>query len=187
MSLPWTIAASIWFFLPAMLPNTSAAILGGGHPVDFGRMLHGKRILGDGKTWRGLAIGTLSGVVLGYLEALLSSAFIPELSSVYELTLASLPTLLSLSFGSMAGDMVGAFIKRRLGIQRGSPVPVLDQYDFVAGALLVCFLASRAAEMIYLFRGDAVLGFVVLLIIIYPLHRLVNYLGYRKGLKAVPW
>ncbi|MFH1470329.1 MAG: CDP-archaeol synthase, partial [Candidatus Micrarchaeota archaeon] len=40
--------------LPAYVANASPVILGGGTPVDFGRLFYDKkRILGDGKTWKG--------------------------------------------------------------------------------------------------------------------------------------
>jgi CDP-2,3-bis-(O-geranylgeranyl)-sn-glycerol synthase len=185
--LLWTVASSIWFFLPAMLPNTAAAILGGGVPIDFGRKMGEQRVLGDGKTWRGLLSGVLSGIFLGYLEALIAYSFIPELRNVYHLSPVSLLPLIALSAGSMSGDICGAFVKRRFGLERGAPVPILDQYDFAAGAMLFAYLISPAYALKFLFMGNAIIGLVIVLVIIYPLHRLVNYIGYRRGLKNVPW
>lgn len=187
MSILWSVIDAVWFFLPAMLPNTSAAIFGGGTPLDFGRSWRGKRVLGDGKTWRGLAVGISSGILLGYLESLVSIPVGTELSSVYTPALASLPALAALSAGSMLGDIAGAFAKRRMGLERGASVPVLDQYDFVAGALLLVLAVAPSSALRFLFTGNALIGLVVVLAIIYPLHRLINYLGYRKGLKSVPW
>ena len=49
---------AFWFILPAYVANASAKLIGGGIPVDFGKTWKdGKRILGDGKTWRGLLFG----------------------------------------------------------------------------------------------------------------------------------
>lgn len=187
MSILWSIIDAVWFFLPAMLPNTSAAIFGGGRPLDFGAVWKGKRVLGDGKTWRGLAVGVTSGVLLGYLESLLAIPVGAPLADVYRPSLDMLPVLVSLSLGSMLGDIAGAFVKRRMGIERGASVPLLDQYDFVAGAVLLALVFSYAQTVRFLLSGNALIGFVVVLIIIYPLHRLINYIGYRKGLKSVPW
>ena len=187
MSLLWSIIDAVWFFLPAMLPNTSAAIFGGGTPLDFGHVWRGKRLLGDGKTWRGLAVGVFSGVILGYMESLIALPFGPGLSAVYKPDISILPALFALSFGSMLGDIAGAFIKRRMGLARGASVPLLDQYDFVAGAALAALALSPAPAYKFLFAGDALAGFAVVLLIIYPLHRLINYIGFRKGLKSVPW
>src|SRR2546422_10015344 len=55
---------AFWFLLPAYVANPMAVVFGGGTPMDFGRALRdGRRILGDGKTWRGVARGGRSGRV----------------------------------------------------------------------------------------------------------------------------
>ena len=50
--------SAFWIMLPAYLPNPVAAIFGGGTPIDLGKNFSdGKRVLGDGKTYRGLIFG----------------------------------------------------------------------------------------------------------------------------------
>ncbi len=45
---------AMWLMLPAYIANPTAALFGGGMPIDFGKKYHdGQRILGDGKTFRG--------------------------------------------------------------------------------------------------------------------------------------
>ena len=61
------VVIGFWVYIPAMLPNSNAALIGGGTPVDFGKSWKGQRILGDGKTWRGFIGGALSGVLIGIL------------------------------------------------------------------------------------------------------------------------
>lgn len=41
-----------------------------------------------------------------------------------------------LSLGALIGDLTESFIKRRIGFPPGASLPVADQLDFVAGALL---------------------------------------------------
>jgi len=54
--------------LPAYLPNPVAALCGGGTPIDFGRNFSdNRRLFGDGKTWRGLIVGILAGVMIGLI------------------------------------------------------------------------------------------------------------------------
>ena len=61
------ILQSLWLILPAYIANGCAALFGGGTPIDFGKNYNdGKRILGDGKTWRGLILGTLFGMIGGF-------------------------------------------------------------------------------------------------------------------------
>ncbi len=187
MDLFWSVIDAVWFFLPAMLPNTSAAIFGGGKPIDGGRIWKGNRLLGDGKTWRGLAVGIASGIVLGYFESIISIPFGSQLSAVYTPSFEILPVLFVLSAGSMLGDIAGAFWKRRKGMPRGEKVRLVDQYDFAAGAFLLAAAVAPAYVFRYLIDGYAIFGFAFVLLIIYPLHRFINYLGYRKGLKSVPW
>ena len=50
----------------------------GGTPVDFGRSWHGKRILGDGKTWCGLVGGCSAGVALGLVCMMIAFPFDSE-------------------------------------------------------------------------------------------------------------
>src|SRR3989442_2350991 len=62
------IPQALWFFLPAFVANPMAVVFGGGTPIDFRRTFRDReRLFGDGKTWRGLVGGTLSGAVLGFL------------------------------------------------------------------------------------------------------------------------
>ncbi|HUU07508.1 MAG TPA: CDP-archaeol synthase, partial [Thermoplasmata archaeon] len=44
--------AGLWLMLPALIPNPAAVLVGGGTPMDLGRTWRGRRVLGDGKTWR---------------------------------------------------------------------------------------------------------------------------------------
>ena len=60
--------------IPAYLPNPFAAVFGGGKPIDGGRTLKdGRRIIGDGKTYRGLFSGIFFGVLAGNIQIWLSS------------------------------------------------------------------------------------------------------------------
>jgi CDP-diglyceride synthetase len=40
------------------------------------------------------------------------------------------------------GDLTGAFLKRRLNIPPGGLLPVVDQIDFIVGAILFSLLVS---------------------------------------------
>ena len=174
--------------LPAYIPNSMAAVFGGGRPIDGGRVLKdGRRILGDGKTYRGLFAGIACGVLLGLLQMVL---IIP----VSELLNISLPpfsgsgsqtlvVLLSLASGSLFGDMFKSFFKRRLGMKRGASLPLVDQLDFVLGAWVFTYLSSPGWFVIH-FTWDIV---VVVLIITPLIHLITNIIGYILGVKKEPW
>jgi len=175
------IARTVWLLIPAYTPNNFAVLVGGGTPIDLGRnFVDGKRILGDGKTYRGFVGGIAGGVFAANLQYGIEKALGLR---VY----ASLPygeffglTLL-LAFGAMLGDSLGSFIKRRFGYERGASFPIIDQLAFLFVALLV---ASFSSGFWKLFTYDVIVAAVVLTPL---LHVSVNYIAYKLNLKEVPW
>lgn len=167
------IILSLLFILPAYVANSSAALFGGGLAIDFGKTLGGKRILGDGKTWRGLLLGVFFGTAAGNIEGYFL------MGTQYAFGNLGFCTLLGLllSFGALAGDLVKSFIKRRMGIERGKSWPIVDQLDFVAGAIVF-------GSILYL----PPLEMLAFLIFLTPImHLFLNYLGYKLKCKKVPW
>lgn len=167
---------ALWVMLPAYLPNSMAAVFGGGRPIDGGKLWSdGRRIFGDGKTWRGLIGGILSGVAIGGVELLIQNY-------VGFSVLTGLSIIL-LAVGALLGDLVKSFFKRRLNKKRGEAWLIADQYDLVIGAfvLLLIFNPSWVAATI-------TLPVAVWIIILTPLlHRGANIIGYLIGVKDVPW
>ncbi|MEB3806191.1 MAG: CDP-2,3-bis-(O-geranylgeranyl)-sn-glycerol synthase [Desulfurococcales archaeon] len=167
-------------FLPAMTANGSAvlaprvkAFVSGGkaglHPIDGGLVWRGKRLLGDGKTWEGLLIGALAGIlvavvlsVIYYLEYSAKIAMVLFGSGVYS------------SIAALVGDIVGSFVKRRLGLERGAPAPLMDQADFYVFASIAVYLAGVELSLEPL---------VWFFFIVYGMHVLTNCIAYRMGLK----
>ncbi len=178
----------LWLFLPAMLPNSAAVVFGGETKMDFGKSWRGKRIFGDGKSWRGFFGGAFSGVVLGLIligvAALFGSddnywGFGPFWSNV--------GVLLCLSFGAVLGDLCAAFIKRRMGLARGAKAPILDQYDFVIGAFLVTALFFPDWVYANFIEGWHLAALILIIVLMFAIHRGANIIGYRMGLKKEPW
>ena len=183
--LPEDLLLPFWFTLPAYVANPMAVLWGGGTPMDFRRLARdGRRVLGDGKTWRGFAGGVLSGVVLGTILSAAGAAA-PALS------FGPVPDFLRpvalLSVGALVGDLIGAFVKRRRGLPRGAKAPGLDQYDFLLGAFLLLLIGDPAFLGATYFAGDRIFGLVVVIVITPALHRAVNIVGFRMGRKKEPW
>ena len=102
--------------LPAYLPNPIAALVGGGTPIDLGRNFSdGKRVFGDGKTFRGLIIGIFAGIGIGLAQIWVSGVYGWE--SLPEQTYMSITLLAT---GALLGDLCKSFFKRRLGKERGA-------------------------------------------------------------------
>ena len=91
--------------------------------------------------------------------------------------------LLALSLGAMLGDIVAAFFKRRMGLQRGAPLFIIDQLDFVVGAWLFVMLVAPGWFSLN-FTSDIML---IVLIMTPILHRVSNIIGYKMGAKREPW
>jgi len=177
----------LWLFIPAMLPNSAAAALGGGTKIDFGRSWKGKRIFGDGKSWRGLFAGGFAGVLIGLILIAVASIWDPENYWGFGPFWSNIGILFCLSFGAVLGDLMGAFIKRRLGMQRGQKAPVLDQYDFVFGAFVVTAVFFPNWVYSMFIEGWHIAALIFILAMMFIIHRGVNIIGYKYGFKKEPW
>ncbi len=159
------------YVLPAYVANGAPVVLvraiGRARPLDLGRtFLDGRRILGDGKTFEGLVGGLLSGTLTGLVVSLLLPG-----------TFRSPLEPLTLTSGAMLGDVLGSFAKRRIGIARGGPLPVVDQVGFLAIALLLTWSLFGPKEW-----SDAVTTSLLFLVTAL-LHLGTNAGAYLLGLK----
>ena len=175
------VGTALWAMLPAYVPNNVAVLTGGGRPIDGGRTWGGRRVLGDGKTWRGTAAGTLAGVAL----ALALNAVADAAGTALGVTPPTFPVIaaLGLSLGAMCGDIGASFLKRRTGRERGAPFPGLDQLDFVIGALALATLLDFGWV-----TDTVTLPVLVVVLVATPLlHVLTNAIAYALGVKDKPW
>ena len=166
------------FIIPAYVANSTPVILGGISPIDFGaKFIDGKRIFGDGKTWFGL----FGGVFCGILSSILL-AFVLR-GSEFDL-FGGRPDYyllcgIALSTGALAGDLLGSFIKRRVGARWGEST-FLDQITFVVVALAFCYPLG----LTIVFRPESI---AFLILATYFIHRIANSAAHYYGLKKVPW
>lgn len=177
---------ALYFMLPAYMANVSALAFGGGLPVDFKKDFRdGRRLLGDGVTWRGTIVGVIIGTIIAALQGMVFMNYgdIFTLAPGWVTIEGIIPGSfgewillgLALSGGALIGDAVGSFIKRRIKIGRGRPAPFLDQLDFVVGALVLASLVVTIPLNI------------IVLILLYTviLHILANTIAYLLGMKDV--
>ena len=155
----------ILFIFPAYAANGIPVLLGGGPtPLDFKRKFNGARIFGDNKTVRGTAVAILAGLIAGYLESwALPGLFI---------------SFAAMTFGAVAGDLLGSFLKRQLKFKPGAPFPVMDQYGFFIFAILFAYPFGNLPSLY---------GMVFLIVITGLIHVGTNIGAYKLGLKNVPW
>lgn len=152
------------FILPAYCANAIPVLLGGGRPIDGGKMFSdGRPVFGSHKTIRGFFSGLIVGTIVGFGLSLVIQ---------YSVLLG-----FTVSLGALLGDLFEAFVKRRLGYAPGASFPVADQLDFVLGALLFSLLVSPPSWQVA----------VVVLVVTPPIHLLTNFVAYHLGVKKEPW
>ena len=146
------------------MANAAPLLLGGGAPLDGGKnFLDGERIFGAHKTVRGLAAGIIAGSLIGLAESpvdsrLLFGGFV-------------------IALGTVLGDLLGAFFKRRIRIKPGSPLPIVDQLDFVFGGLIL-------GQLVFPLSWWSVL---IVVLVTPPIHLGTNYGAYLLGIKRTRW
>ena len=155
----------VYLIAPSYIANAIPVLFGGGRSLDLGKyFIDGERIFGGNKTVKGFISGLTFGIV---------ASIIGELILMKELIFLGILA----SLGSMLGDLFGSFIKRRLKIGPGSPLPLVDQLDFVIGALILTY-------PIYRFNFSIV---VFMLLITPPTHIASNAVAYLLKLKKQFW
>ncbi len=194
---------AMWVIFPAYLANAVAVPLARRihfRPIDRGTFFLGQRVLGDGKTVGGFLLASVVGIAGGLVQQLVAGpvafylanewtlVYHPLLVPSWHLSTYVAPSVggvlraLLLPPGAMAGDLLGSFIKRRLGIPRGRSAPVLDQVDFLAGAFLLSLVLLPVQESLL----DIDPWYILLIIIITPpIHLAVNKIAYKLRLKDV--
>ena len=163
------LARSLIYILPAYFANGAPVVFGGGRPIDGGRLFRdGKPIFGPRKTVRGFA----AGVAAGTLTAL-ALGLVGLIDGLEEALLLGF----LMGLGAMLGDLAGSFVKRRLNRPPGAPTPILDQLDFVIGALL----------LVWPLRPPAPDELACILLLTPIIHLATNFAAYKLGLKKEPW
>lgn len=167
MTVTQLIADALKFIFPAYCANAIPVIMGGGRPIDFGiKFLDGKPFFGKNKTFRGFFSGLVIGTLVGFAESSIFSEFPIQFGFL-------------ISLGALLGDLAGAFIKRRIGLPPGELLPIVDQIDFIIGAVLFSFFVYShfpPAELV-----------ITVFIVTPPIHLLTNFAAYKLRLKNNPW
>jgi len=170
MSLTTEIFNALYYIFPAYCANAAPVIFGGGHPIDSGKKFaDGRPIFGPHKTVRGVIVGIFVGTLVGWAQE--------NLAPTVGLEKGNVLLGFTLSLGAIIGDLVGSFVKRRLDLRAGAPLPISDQIDFV----LVALFFSLAI------RPPTLSATVIIVILTLPIHLSANIIAYLLHLKKSPW
>ncbi len=174
----YTFVEAVWLLWPAYGANGLCMLARGKRPIDGGRTFRGKPVFGPGKTWEGLILGVIVAIAVASFQMFMFP-FLPWNLSPVPLDIVAMSPLLGLviGLGAMVGDLGGSFIKRRLGIPRGKPAPLLDQLDFIIGMFIfVSFVILLKFEWV-----------VILLVLTPIIHLVANGIAYLLKIKKVPY
>ena len=165
------------FIMPSYFANAAPVIFRTGKsktPMDMGiKFYDSRRILGKGKTWTGFFVGIATGTFVGYLT------WTTGLLAVYSTVELHMAAAFLLATGTMIGDVLGSFIKRRLAIRSGRSFAILDQLSFMIMAVLFVYpILPQEIDLVSL-------GF--LLVITPFVHYSANVMAYKLKMKRVPW
>jgi CDP-2,3-bis-(O-geranylgeranyl)-sn-glycerol synthase len=155
-------------------------------PLDGGRTLGGRRLLGDNKTIRGfIVIVPAASLAFGLLAWLMvtSPAGLAGLWSLTPVQYALLGAWGALGF--MAGELPNSFVKRRLGIRPGAAAEghlraplfsVVDRIDSIVGLMLALMVVVPVPW-----------GTWLCVVLVGPaLHGLFSVALFRLGVKVRP-
>ena len=141
-------------------------------PLDGGLTIRGRRIFGDNKTLRGLALMIAFTMLAATMQAWLAmhvewarTVTPPELLAVGPFTWGAL-----LGLGYVLGELPNSFFKRRIDIAPGAPGAgilgpvfwIVDQIDSLAGALV-------AMSFVWLPPWPLILAMLIVTLIVHPL------------------
>lgn len=151
-------------------------------PIDVGVSFHGRRVFGDGKTWRGVIVAVVGSIGTVAVQKAVA-AHTQSLALVDYRALSPVCFGAAMGGGAMLGELPNSFVKRRVGIPpggtsrgwRGVLFYVWDQIDLLTGAWPLLLPWIRPSPLVVVVSFTLALG-------IHPLIALVGYLiGARKS------
>ena len=181
------VVGALWYVLPAYFANATPNAVGGGPPIDGGRLWSdGRPLLGPGKTWRGFFVGVFFGTLIGIFQA-----FSFETGDLFKTIFRAF----MISFGTLLGDSMGSFIKRRSGLKRGESYMFMDQLGFlIVGTILVLLFFPFTIENVSFSLFSIPISYNIVTILLYlvlllPLtfivHITANLIWYLLGQQEV--
>lgn len=173
------LALRLLIFAPAFTANSAPLIARNifkkTHPVDFGRsFLDRKRLFGDSKSWEGFVAGILVGTMTGAVLAPFYGYRCAELAFIGLLE----------GLSAMIGDLMNSFLKRRLGLKPGAPLPVFDQLSFILTTIAIIQSLDIVKTLGIELGVTEALAVVIAALILHPIS---NYVAYLLKLKEVPY
>lgn len=179
-SLVTFLVKCFYLMLPAYFANMAPVITRRinlfNFPIDFGKQIGNKPILGKNKTFRGLFFGIIFALFVAFMQSLLYNIDFFKFISFIDYNNWLLFGLL-MGSGALSGDLAKSFFKRRLGLKPGATFVPFDQTDFVVGTLLFITPLFKLTWRVFL----------VTLALSFVLHIIVNHAAYYLKIRDEKW
>jgi len=179
------ILSCLYFFLPAYFANMTPPLMRRANlfnfldrEIDFGKKFLGQPIFGKHKSWRGVILGILVGFLVALVQGCLYQ--FPAVQKISLLDYEQINIFLFgflISAGAIFGDLLFAFIKRRLKIEPGARFIPFDQTNYVIGAAIFLTPIFKIEIMVW----------ITLFVLTFLLHIIVNRIGYYLKLHCSKW
>lgn len=169
------IIEELYFALPIyignMMPVFARKIQYLNYPIN-------KRLFGSHKTIRGYVSAIIAAIIVFYIQLYLYDIVLFKKISLINYQQSNILLMGFLSgFGTITGDLIKSFFKRKKGIKPGQKWVPFDQLDFMVGALL---LLSPFVKL--------TLKSISILLLLTPfLHILTNHIGYFLKIRETKW
>lgn len=143
------------------------------YPLDGGLCIAGVRLLGDGKTVRGVCAGVIAGVLLGWIGWVFWGASGVETVGVWRFDEGEwLWFCAGIGLSALVGDAFKSLIKRRLGKQRGESWIPFDQVDWIGGMLVFVSISGHFYWQLLYAMPLGIIG-----------HFVIKWLGWQVGVE----
>ncbi len=176
------ILKTIYFALPAFIANMAPILAKKwtsflNVPVDFNYKIKGENIFGQNKTWRGFISAPIAAIFITGIQAILYQNFYFNKISIIDYPRYWLLFGFLAGMGTILGDLIKSFFKRRLKIKPGGSLPVFDQIDYLLGFIIFTYFISSLEISII----------IVILAMGLILNPIANLIAYKLGFKKVWW
>jgi CDP-2,3-bis-(O-geranylgeranyl)-sn-glycerol synthase len=179
--MPNIILQCFYFMLPAYFANMAPVMVKKtfnklAFPIDFNRKINNKPVFGKNKTFRGLIFGVLFAIITAFIQ------FLFYRNNIFtDISIADYSGWLLLGFlmgaGAVLGDLAESFVKRRMNYKPGKSFIPWDQTDFVIGALIFVY------PIIMLSLNKI----IIILLLSFVLHIIVNHIAFYIGVRKERW
>lgn len=161
-----------WIFLPPAFANMAPVLF---QKINFLNTSINKKLFGDHKTYRGFFFGALLSIIIAFLQSRMS-ALTKRIELLDYQSINIIVFGLLVAIGALLADLLKSYLKRKFKIRPGKSLPILDQIDWIIGAIIVLSFYINL-KIDFILYSILILG---------TLHFLTNIVSYHLKIRKTP-